>query len=62
MATNPHMRYADSKHNGLAIIEVRGDALDVDFISVDDVKAKKGGVAGQVSFTTPSGSRRVLPA
>lgn len=61
LATNPHIVHAESTRNGIAIVSIGGDAVDVTFLAVDDVTARSGGVASEVSFHTPTGSRRVLP-
>lgn len=44
LATNPHFTHAESTRNGLAIVDVRADAVDVDFIHVDDVTSPDGRV------------------
>jgi alkaline phosphatase D len=62
LATNPHLVHADSTQNGLAIVEVRADAVDVRFLIVSDVTARTGGVVDEIAFTTPLGSRRVQRA
>ena len=62
LATNPHMRHAASTRNGFAIVGIDAAELRVTFVSVDDVTRQDGGVASEVSFKTPLGSRRVLPA
>lgn len=54
--------HADSTQNGLAIVEVRADAVDVRFLIVSDVTARTGGVVDEIAFTTPLGSRRVQRA
>jgi len=62
MATNPHILHADSTQNGLAIVEVRADAVDVRYLVVSDVTARTGRVVDEIAFTTPLGSRRIQRA
>lgn len=60
LATNPHLVHADSTHNGLAIIAVGADAVEVEMVRVTDVTQPDGTVADTLRFRTPRGSRRVL--
>ena len=60
LANNPHILHAESTRNGLAIVEIRGDAVDVDFVRCSDVTSPTAGSSDVVSFRTPAGSRRVL--
>lgn len=60
-ATNPHIHHADSVHNGFAIVEIGGAAVDVRFVPIGEVTSPDGGRLGsEVAFRTPLGSRRVL--
>jgi alkaline phosphatase D len=61
LATNSHIKHAESTRNGFAIVEIGADQVDVRFVAVSDVTSRSGGVAGEVAFRTPRGSRRVLP-
>jgi alkaline phosphatase D len=61
-AANPHIRHAESTKNGLAIVAVGPDAVDVEFLEVTDVTVEDGEVARTVAFRTPLGSRRIDPA
>lgn len=59
-AANPHIRHADSFHNGFAIVELGPAAVDVRFVPVGDVTSPGGGrLEPEVAFRTPLGSRRV---
>jgi alkaline phosphatase D len=58
--TNPHIKYADSTTNGLAIVEVGAAQVDVRFLLVSDVTSPTGRVIDEVAFRTPIGSRRVV--
>jgi alkaline phosphatase D len=60
LATNPHIRYAESTKNGLAIVEISDSRIDVRFVAVSDVTSPTGRVSEEVAFYTPIGSRRVL--
>ncbi|HUS33438.1 MAG TPA: alkaline phosphatase D family protein [Kofleriaceae bacterium] len=60
LATNPHIKHADSTTNGLAIIEIGAAQVDVRFIRVSDVTSPTGRVIDEVAFQTPIGSRRVV--
>ncbi|NVB78107.1 MAG: hypothetical protein HOV81_06905 [Kofleriaceae bacterium] len=60
-STNPHIRHAESTRNGLAIVSIGADNLEVTFLAVDDVTSPTGGVTSEVSFHTPRGTRRVVP-
>ena len=62
VATNPHIRHAESTRNGLAIVDVGPTAVEVRFVAVTEVTAPDGGIASEVAFRTPIGSRRVEPA
>jgi alkaline phosphatase D len=60
LATNPHIRHADSIRNGFAVVEVRADAVDVRFVMVSDVTKPDGRVIEERAFTTPLGSKAVI--
>jgi alkaline phosphatase D len=60
LATNPHIQYSESTRNGLAIVEITADAVDVHFVAVADVTSPGGGATDIVSFRTPSGSRQIV--
>lgn len=62
LAANPHIRHADSIHNGLAIVAIDATAVEVTFVSIDGVTSPRPGTTTEVTFRTPAGSRRVLPA
>jgi alkaline phosphatase D len=62
LATNPHIRHAESRRNGLTIIDVSAGELRATFVEVDEVTRPTGGVRREVSFRTRAGSRRVEPA
>jgi alkaline phosphatase D len=62
MTTNPHIRHAQSTSNGLAIVEIDAAQVEVSFLSVGDVTQPTGRVTDEVSFRTPLGSKRVMPA
>ncbi len=62
LATNPHIRHAESRRNGLTIIDVSAGEVRATFVEVDDVTRPIGGVRREVSFRTRAGSRRVEPA
>jgi alkaline phosphatase D len=59
LATNPHMRHADSFSNGFAIIELGPQAVDVRFVAVDGITTPSGRARGEVAFRTQLGSRRI---
>jgi alkaline phosphatase D len=61
LATNPHMKHADSVHNGFAVVDIGPDAVDVRFVSVSDVTARSGRAVGEVAFRTRLGTRRIEP-
>ena len=62
LATNPHIRHAESRRNGLAIIDIAATELRATFVEVSDVTARDGSVTREVAFRTPAGARRVEPA
>lgn len=51
------MVYAESTRNGLAIVELGADALDVQFVRVGDVTSPAPSSADVVAFRTPRGWR-----
>jgi len=57
LATNPHIAYAESTRNGLAIVEIGPEALDVQFLLVGDVTSPEASPAEVVAFRTPRGWR-----
>lgn len=59
LATNPHIVHAESTKNGVAIVDIRAHAVEVQFIAVGDVTASKGRETDVVTFRTPLGSCRV---
>jgi alkaline phosphatase D len=59
LATNPHLRHAESRRNGLAIIDISAAELRTTFIEVDEVTKPTGGIAREIAFRTPAGSRRI---
>jgi alkaline phosphatase D len=59
LATNPHIRHAESRRNGIAIIDVSATEVRATFVEVDDVTRPHGGVAREIAFRTVAGSRRV---
>lgn len=59
LATNPHFLHAESRRNGLAIIDVTAAEVQATFLEVDDVTRSSGGVAREARFRTLAGSRRV---
>lgn len=61
LATNPHLHHADSITNGLMVVAVGADAVEVEMLRVTDVTQADGTVAATVRFHTPRGSRRVVP-
>jgi alkaline phosphatase D len=61
LATNPHLHHAESRRNGLAIVDVSASELRTTFVEVDEVTRPTGGVAREVMFRTPAGTRRVEP-
>ncbi|HEU0035927.1 MAG TPA: alkaline phosphatase D family protein [Kofleriaceae bacterium] len=61
LATNPHLRHAESTRNGLAIVTVGAEAVDVDFVAITDVTAREPGAPTVTSFRTPRGVTQVLP-
>jgi alkaline phosphatase D len=62
LATNPHIRHADSTHNGLAIIEIGPAAVDVRFLRREHVSSPTPRLAAEVAFRTPLGSNRIEPS
>jgi len=61
LATNPHLLHSESTRNGLAIVDVSAAEVRVTFVEVDEVTVPTGGVAREVAFRTPAGSRRIEP-
>jgi len=59
LATNPHLRHAESRKNGLALVDVGAAELRVTFLESTDVTKTDGGVAREVAFRTPAGSRAI---
>ncbi len=59
LATNPFIRHAESRRNGIALVEATSAELRVTFLESDDVTKTDGGVAREVTFRTVAGSRRV---
>ncbi|MBA3499680.1 MAG: alkaline phosphatase D family protein [Myxococcota bacterium] len=59
LATNPHIRHADSVTNGFAIVELGPQAVDVRFVAVDGVTTPSGRARSEVAFRTRLGSRRI---
>ncbi len=62
LATNPFILHAESRRNGLAIVDVSAAETRVTFVEVSEVTEKEGSVTREVSFRTPRGSRRIEPA
>lgn len=62
LATNPHIRHAASTRNGVMIVEIGPQALDVEMVQSADVTAKLAGPTESVAFRTPLGTKRVMPA
>jgi alkaline phosphatase D len=62
LATNPHILYAESTKNGLAIVEIGAQQVDVTFQAASDVTKPIGKVASEVAFRTPLGSRQIIPS
>jgi alkaline phosphatase D len=62
LATNPHLVHAESRRNGLAIIDVGPAELRATFVEVGDPTKREGGVTREISYRTRAGSRRVEPA
>jgi alkaline phosphatase D len=59
LAANPHFGHAESRRNGLAIIDVSATEVQATFVEVGDVTRPSGGIAREVRFRTLAGSRRV---
>ena len=60
LATNPHIRHADSVRNGFAIVELGPDAVDVQFVPVGDVRSPSAAkLPPEVAFRTRAGTRRI---
>lgn len=57
LATNPHIQYAESTRNGLAIVDIGGDAVDVQFLLAGDVTSPAPSATDTVAFRTPRGWR-----
>ena len=63
LATNPHIAYAESTRNGLAIVEIGPDAVDVEFVLAGDVTSPAPSPTESVAFRTPRGWRAAgMPA
>jgi alkaline phosphatase D len=60
-AANPHLAHAESRRNGLAIIDVTAAELLATFVEVDDVTRPNGGVSREVAFRTRAGARNIEP-
>ncbi len=59
-STNPHLKYADSNSNGVAIAQVSAEAFDVTFLKVGSVLEKNyGGVVDRKNFRTRAGVRAI---
>jgi alkaline phosphatase D len=59
LATNPAIVHADSTHNGVAVVDITADAIEVQFIRTSDVTMPNGHETDVVKFRTALGSRRV---
>lgn len=59
LAANPFIRHAESRKNGIALVEASSAELRVTFLESDDVTKPDGGVAREVAFRTVAGSRRI---
>jgi alkaline phosphatase D len=59
LATNPHLRHAESRRNGLALIDVSAAEVRATFVEVSEVTQATGDVTSERSFRTLAGSRRV---
>jgi alkaline phosphatase D len=60
LATNPHIRHADSVRNGFAIVELGPDAVDVRFVPIGDVRSSSAAtLPAEVAFRTRLGTRRI---
>ena len=63
LATNPHIRHAASTRNGLTIVQIGADAIDVQFVRTGDVTSPAESPTDVVAFRTPRGWRAAgLPA
>ena len=61
LATNPHVDFAESTRNGLAIVEIGAAQVDVTFLMLDGVTTPTGKVTTEIAFRTPLGSRDIIP-
>jgi alkaline phosphatase D len=59
LATNPAIVHADSTHNGVAVVDITAQAIEVQFIRTSDVTMPNGHETDVVKFRTALGSRRV---
>lgn len=59
LSANPHLVHAESRKNGLAIVELGAGALEVTFVECGDVTRPIDGNTRAVAFRTPAGSRAV---
>jgi alkaline phosphatase D len=59
LATNPHISYAESTRNGLAIVAIDAQQVDVTFVMVSDVTKPSGNVTNEVAFRTPLGTKQI---
>jgi alkaline phosphatase D len=59
LATNPHIKHSVSTKNGLAIVDVRPEALSVTFFEQSDVLQPIGDVARAVTYRTPVGTKEI---
>ena len=57
LATNPHIAYAESTRNGLAIVDLGPDAVEVELVLAGDVTTPAQGPTESVAFRTPRGWR-----
>ena len=59
LASNPHIHHAESRKNGLAIVEASAGELKVTFVESSSVTLPIGSTTREVTFRTPAGSRTV---
>jgi alkaline phosphatase D len=57
-ASNPEIVHADSTHNGVALVDITAQAIEVQFIRTSDVTMPNGRETDVVKFRTRLGSRR----
>ena len=62
LATNPHIQHAASTRNGLTLVTIGGDAVDVEFVRTGDVTSPSPSPTDSIAFRTPRGSRTIMPA